>query len=497
MNPVVSPLNLTGCSIKGATPSIISCPVRVSAPSRSARVKLHTSAVGPEIATIATTVQTVVDHLATVAPTPLQPAVNVLGGDIASLAALSPTMPGLARLTGLYYLLLSKPSPFWGAIDYYIGGPLNQKVTTKFSSKDFFLRDKLGGGNFGITYEGVLLKNGDLGSISKLGPLTPEQKKRRVVLKKVNMDKSGVRSNFLKGGTMAKGAAETGEVEAYMCAKLKRNPVVARSVADFKGYFVVDEPVTGFTKGSQWLVWKFESDATLSDALDGALGQFPECLEEIVLGRRADNMGTEKREALVIKKVIQQILVGLKRLHSIGVVHRDVKPENLLVTADGEVKIIDFGAAVDMCTGVNFNPLYGMLDPRYCPPEELVMPRDFPRAPLPILAALLSPFAWIYGRPDLFDSYSVGVLLMQMAVPQLRSSNNIRQFNNDMRQFDYDLETWRQYRGSRYDFTQLDRNNEAGWDLAKKLLRPRNNINRGRLSVSQALRHRYFLPELF
>ena len=42
-----------------------------------------------------------------------------------------------------------------------------------------------------------------------------------------------------------------------------------------------------------------------------------------------------------------------------------VKPENLLITTGGDVKIIDFGAAVDMCTGINFNPAVGMLDPRY------------------------------------------------------------------------------------------------------------------------------------
>lgn len=41
-----------------------------------------------------------------------------------------------------------------------------------------------------------------------------------------------------------------------------------------------------------------------------------------------------------------------------------------------QVKIIDFGAACDMCTGINFNPLYGMLDPRYSPPEELCMPQS-------------------------------------------------------------------------------------------------------------------------
>jgi hypothetical protein len=59
------------------------------------------------------------------------------------------------------------------------------------------------------------------------------------------------------------------------------------------------------------------------------------------------------------------------------------------------------------------------------------------------------------------------------------------------------LENWRQYNGRSYDFTLLDRNNGAGWDLAQKLLAPRNQYNRGRLSVEQALRHRYFLPELF
>lgn len=37
---------------------------------------------------------------------------------------------------------------------------------------------------------------------------------------------------------------------------------------------------------------------------------------------------------------------GLHYLHQHGVIHGDIKPQNLLVAADGNVKIADFGAAV-------------------------------------------------------------------------------------------------------------------------------------------------------
>lgn len=37
---------------------------------------------------------------------------------------------------------------------------------------------------------------------------------------------------------------------------------------------------------------------------------------------------------------------GLHHLHQHGVVHGDIKPQNLLIAKDGAVKISDFGAAV-------------------------------------------------------------------------------------------------------------------------------------------------------
>ena len=41
----------------------------------------------------------------------------------------------------------------------------------------------------------------------------------------------------------------------------------------------------------------------------------------------------------------QQIVDGLEYCHSVGVCHRDLKPDNLLLDSNGKVKIADFGLA--------------------------------------------------------------------------------------------------------------------------------------------------------
>ncbi|MEV5706950.1 Stk1 family PASTA domain-containing Ser/Thr kinase [Actinoallomurus sp. NPDC052274] len=68
---------------------------------------------------------------------------------------------------------------------------------------------------------------------------------------------------------------------------------------------------------------------------------------EYVPGRTLRDLLTERgrlgpREAL---QAMQPVLSALGAAHRAGLIHRDVKPENVLLTADGQVKVADFGLA--------------------------------------------------------------------------------------------------------------------------------------------------------
>lgn len=93
-------------------------------------------------------------------------------------------------------------------------------------------------------------------------------------------------------------------------------------------------------------------------------------------------------------KVTSDVLAALETSHEMGLVHRDIKPGNVMMTKRGVVKVMDFGIARAMQSGVTSMTQTGMVvgTPQYLSPEQALG-------------------RGVDARSDL---YSVGIMLFQL-----------------------------------------------------------------------------------
>jgi len=155
----------------------------------------------------------------------------------------------------------------------------------------------------------------------------------------------------------------SGDVER-MYARLEREAWAAARVANRNVVTVYD---VAMEDGRPWIVMELVRGVSLADLLDA---------EGPLTPQRAAHIGAE-------------VLAALRAAHDAGVLHRDVKPANVLMSNDGRVVLTDFGIA--MVEGSSALTMTGEVigSPEFLAPERALGRTPGPESDLWALGVLL------------------------------------------------------------------------------------------------------------
>ena len=111
------------------------------------------------------------------------------------------------------------------------------------------------------------------------------------------------------------------------------------------------------TNTDKELLTRFRNEASASGKLHhrnivtvydfGEQDGTPYLVMEYLQGEDLHKLSAKGQQLTLIEKmsIMAQVAEGLHHAHQNGIVHRDVKPANIMVLSDGSVKIMDFGIA--------------------------------------------------------------------------------------------------------------------------------------------------------
>jgi len=115
-------------------------------------------------------------------------------------------------------------------------------------------------------------------------------------------------------------------------------------------------------------------------------------------------------------RILREIALGIGHAHSMGVVHRDLKPDNILLTDRGTVKVTDFGLARNLFVDKRFTDTGEAVGtPYYMAPEQLRGERVDGRCDLYALG--LIAYEMVVGRRPFFEDTYLQLAAMHLKEP--------------------------------------------------------------------------------
>ena len=207
-------------------------------------------------------------------------------------------------------------------------------------------------------------------------------------------------------------------------------------------------PFLGVCGSDAYLVWKDVGVLTLETCLaratdgDGAFRALAAAFGQNVDSNDdfTNEVGSTQARAALFLRLAKALLESVADLHAHEVVHRDVKPENVLVTASAvaggppRALLADLGGAADLVTGVNTDSSETIFDPTYGAPEQFVRDAKTRGGSSNALAGAFGKLApGIFGGADRaaglsasgaapapgLDAFAVGLTLLRVATPAL------------------------------------------------------------------------------
>ncbi|XP_039769110.1 myosin-IIIb [Ornithorhynchus anatinus] len=163
------------------------------------------------------------------------------------------------------------------------------------------------------------------------------------------------------------------------------------NVVKFYGMFYKADQYVG---GQLWLVLELCNGGSVTELVKGLL------------------RGGQRLEESVISYILYGALLGLQHLHSNQIIHRDVKGNNILLTTEGGVKLVDFGVSAQLTsTRLRRNTSVGT--PFWMAPEVIACEQQYDYsydARCDVWSLGITAIELGDGDPPLFDMHPVKTL---------------------------------------------------------------------------------------